>query len=111
MLTWSVRVLGLGVISVTLAGCTLYWYKPGADLPTFSAAHEECMKVSGTPVTEGQVHVNLEVYRTCLRARGWQRESASTTMPPPSHFRGQENEGPVALGTGPPQPASAEPRK
>jgi hypothetical protein len=44
MLTWSVRVLGLGMISVTLAGCTLYWYKPGADMATFSAAHQECMR-------------------------------------------------------------------
>ena len=49
MLTWAVRALGLGMISVTLAGCT--------------------------------------------------------------HFRGQENEGPVALGTVPPQPSSAEPRR
>jgi hypothetical protein len=55
-------------------------------------------------VTAGQVNVNLDVYRTCLKARGWQRESASTTQPPAGHFRGQENEGPVALGTVPPQP-------
>jgi hypothetical protein len=27
-----------------------------------------------------------------------------TTQPPAGHFRGQENEGPVALGTLPPQP-------
>jgi hypothetical protein len=106
MLIWSVRVLGLGMISVMLAGCTLYWYKPGADMTTFSAAHQECMKISGTPVTEGQVHVNLDVYRTCFKARGWQRESASTTQPPAGHFRGQENEGPVALGTVPPQPTT-----
>jgi hypothetical protein len=106
MLPWAVRVLGLGLISVTLAGCTLYWYKPGADLATFSAAHEECMKVSGTPVTTAQVHVNLDVYRTWLKARGWQRESASATQPPAGHFRGQENEGPVALGTVPPQPST-----
>ena len=40
MLTWSGRALGLVMISVTLAGCPLYWYKPGADMATFSAAHQ-----------------------------------------------------------------------
>ena len=55
-------------------------------------------------MTAGQVNVNLDVYRTCLKARGSQRESASTTQPPAGHFCGQENEGPVALGTVPPQP-------
>jgi hypothetical protein len=105
MLTWAVRMLGLGMISVALAGCTLYWYKPGADMATFTTAHQECMKVSGTPVSEGQVYVNLDVYRACLRARGWSRESASTTQPPAYHYRGQENDGPVPVTSIPPQPA------
>jgi hypothetical protein len=104
MLTWAVRMLGVGMISVVLSGCTLYWYKPGADMATFTTAHQECMKVSGTPVAEGQVHVNLDVYRTCLRARGWSRESASSTQPPANHYRGQENEGPVTVTSIPPQP-------
>ena len=73
-------------------------------MATFSAAHQECMKVSGTPVSEGQIYVNLDIYRTCLRARGWQRESASTTQPPAGYFRGQENEGPVTVTSVPSQP-------
>ena len=111
MLTWAVRMLGLGMISAVLAGCTLYWYKPGADMTTFTTAHQECLKIAGTPVAEGQIYVNLDMYRACLRARGWSRESASTMQPPAYHYRGQENEGPVALTSIPPQPASSQPAR
>jgi hypothetical protein len=94
-----------GFLTILLAGCQLYWVKPGADMAAFTADHHACVKTAGHPVDEAKtrVLVNLDVYRACLKARGWTREEGSKFANPPGFFRGLEDEGPVALGDVPKQ--------
>jgi hypothetical protein len=100
--------------ALTLAGCQLYWRKPGADEAAFTADHRDCVAKAGVPVSDDRVLVNLEVYRACLRVHGWQRESASGSGP--GIYRGLEDEGPVAReavpvahSPAPPAPAPVNP--
>lgn len=91
-----IRALALALCALVLSGCQLYWLKPGADMSAFTADHQACVKDGGTPVgSEGRVMVNLKVYRTCLRERGWSRETGSSYANPPGYYRGLEDEGPV----------------
>jgi hypothetical protein len=99
----AARWLALGVGTILLTGCQLYWLKPGANMAAFSADHTACVKTAGVPPGAEQVLVNLDLYRACLRTRGWQRETGSTFENPPGYFRGQENEGPVRVGEVPQQ--------
>jgi hypothetical protein len=82
---------------LALAGCQLFWLKPGADLPAFTADHQACVKTAGTPIVDEHVLVNLDMYRACLKSRGWVRETGNRYANPPGYFRGLEREGPVAL--------------
>ena len=95
--------LGLGLGTLLLAGCQLYWSRPGADMAGFTGDHQACVKAGGVPHGEGRVLVNLDLYRACLRARGWQRETGSSMGNLPGFFRGQEHEGPVRLDEVPEQ--------
>jgi hypothetical protein len=102
--------LGLGLGTLLLTGCQLYWIKPGADMAAFTSDHHACVKTAGVPPGAERVLVNLDLYRACLRSRGWQRETGSTVSNPPGYFRGQEHEGPVALGEVPEQTRTEERR-
>jgi hypothetical protein len=97
-------VLLTGLLT-TLSGCQLYWIRPGADMTAFTTDHHACLKTAGHPVDEAktQVLVNLDVYRACLKARGWSRETGSKFENPPGFFRGLEDEGPVPVGHVPKQ--------
>jgi hypothetical protein len=97
------RWLGLGLLAAALSGCQLYWTKPGTDLAAFSNDHTACVKTAGVPPGAELVLVNLDLYRACLRSRGWQRETGSSTYGTPGWFRGQEHEGPVRVGDVPAQ--------
>jgi hypothetical protein len=97
---------------LALAGCQLYWLKPGADMAAFTADHQACVKIAGSPVVEDRVLVNLDAYRACLKFRGWARETGSRYANPPGYFRGLEREGPVALTDVPAQvPTMEAPRR
>jgi hypothetical protein len=87
---------------VLLAGCQLYWSKPGADLTAFSADHRECTTKAAVPMRDDQVLVNLDVYRACLKALGWSRETGGK-FGMPGGYRGLEDEGPIRLGDPPRQ--------
>ena len=91
---------------VALAGCQLYWTKPEMQhqgaAGTFFTDHRECVVIAGTPRGAERVFVNLDIYRACLRSRGWQRVTGAKGGVGPGIFRGQEDEGPVAVGEGPP---------
>ena len=43
------------------------------------------------------VLVNLDMFKTCMKSRGWQREIGSKYGNPPGYYRGLEGEGPVRL--------------
>ena len=102
-------------VALLLAGCSqLYWTKPGANLSTFSADHEACVSGAARPVSAEDlreawvrrgvtappiedrhpVTISLGVYRDCLKARGWTRQTCGTSFTPPGLFRGLEDAGP-----------------
>lgn len=105
------RVVLIALMAISPLGCQLYWRKPGADLAAFAADHHACVRTAGHPVNEAKtfVLVNLDVYRACLKASGWSRETGSKTANPPGYFRGLENEGPVRVGEVPKQVPWSEP--
>jgi len=104
------RWLALGFGTLLLAGCQLYWKKPGADMAAFTGDHQTCVKTSGVPPGAERVLVNLDIYRACLRSRGWERETGSSMGNPPGFFRGQEHEGPVKIDEVPEQTPTMERR-
>ena len=104
------RRLVLALCMLALAGCQPYWIKLGADMAAFTSDHHACVKTAGSPVGTDVVLVNLDVYRGCLKTRGWQRETGSTYGNPPGYYRGLEHEGPVRLGEVPRQIPTVERR-
>jgi hypothetical protein len=107
------RLALVAALGATLTGCQLYWQKPGATLASFSADHRSCVTTAGTPLPgEDLVLVNLDLYRACLKYRGWKRETGGKFSNPPGYFRGLENEGPVRPDEIPEQiPSHAEIRR
>jgi hypothetical protein len=88
-------VLTAVLVALALSGCQLYWQKPKADLAAFTTDHQACTKIAASPAGDGRVFVNIDMYRACLRSKGWQRETSSSMGTPPGYFRGHENPGPV----------------
>ena len=88
-----------------LAGCQLYWTKPGATLADFAAAHQACLREVGvaTPGEPDSVLVNPETYKSCLRANGWQRVEDGTVATQSDRFRGIEEAKRVRLDSIPEQ--------
>jgi hypothetical protein len=81
------RLVGIAVLVVGLAaglsGCRYYWYKPQTTAEAFARDNDACLQEarSATPATQRYGVVNQEVYRACLRSRGYQREKK---LPPPT---------------------------
>jgi hypothetical protein len=96
------------LLAVALAGCQLYWRKPGADLAAFTADHQTCMAKAGADVGRDQVLVNLDVYRSCLKVHGWTRETGGKAGNPAGFYRGLEDEGPMPRGQMPKQVGETE---
>jgi hypothetical protein len=103
--TITAACLLIGALGV--GGCQLYWTKPDlqpyAAVAHFSDDHRECIKTAGVPPGAERVFVNLDLYRACLRAKGWQRVTAARGGVALGMFRGQEDEGPVNAGDVPQQ--------
>jgi hypothetical protein len=95
----------IGALGV--GGGQLGWAKPDlhpyASVAHFSGDHPECIKTAGGPPGAERVFVNLDLYRACLRAKGWQRVTAARGGVALGMFRGQEDEGPVNAGDVPQQ--------
>ena len=92
------RRLVLALCALALGGCQLYWLKSGADMNAFTADHQACVKAAGNPVGAPDiVLVNLDMFKACMKSRGWQRETGSKYGNPPGYYRGLEREGPVRL--------------
>jgi len=83
------------------AGCGLhYWQRPGADVQDFQQDSGSCVAEAKVP----RLGIEPEqMYRVCMRARGWQR--IQTGVPEPNQFRGPEE---VADFAAPPSPTAGQ---
>jgi hypothetical protein len=100
--------LGIVVAGQLLTGCQLYWTKPSARLDAFAPDHRDCVVAAGRPIpNDDRMLVALDLYRACLRSRGWERVTGSKVGVPPGYIRGLENEGPVRPNELPAQPSTA----
>ena len=108
VMSWPAHVVGLVIVVLLLAGCQLYWTKPGSNLAAFTADHQACMEKGAKDVGSGQVIVDLDVYRACLKVSGWKRETGGKVGNPAGFYRGLEDEGPMLLGFVPKQVGETE---
>lgn len=96
-------------LGLLLTGCGKhYWNKPGAGFAEFSRDHKECVNQSASMKSPDgtQGYVSDDVYRMCLRTRGWVRAQQQEPLPP-GWFRGIEDAGVTRLDAAPAQPGQA----
>jgi hypothetical protein len=102
------RALIAIAISLSLVGCGKhYWNKPGTSFADFSQDSRECAQENAIYMSGDKSYgiVRPELYRACMRGRGWVR--AQHPDPPPGWFRGIEGDDVVKLDAPPPQPHPA----
>lgn len=104
------RGLGLAVVvGLLLVGCGKhYWSKADAGPADFQRESAECARENAVLMGSNKDYgiVIADLYKNCLRTRGWNR--AQQFEPPPAGwFRGIEEDGPMRLEAPPPgaQPA------
>ena len=99
--------LGLAVMAgLLLVGCGKhYWSKSGAGPADFQRESAECARENAVQVSANKDYgiVIADLYKGCLKARGWQR-AQQFEPPPDGWFRGIEEDGLMRLE--PPPPAS-----
>jgi len=80
------------VLVTALAGCKHYWGKPGGTAEQFEIDSRECLKESSpTPQMVAYGIRSEQIYRGCLRARGWARAERPSENPGPGWYRGIED--------------------
>lgn len=99
------RWLGLAVMAgLLLVGCGKhYWGKPGAGPADFQRESAECARENAVQMSANKDYgiVIADLYKACLKTRGWQR--AQQFEPPPAGwFRGIEEDGLMRLEAPPP---------
>jgi hypothetical protein len=67
--------VGAALAAVSLSGCTaFYWSRPGTTPDQFTKDNQDCAKEAApTPSAVGYGIIIQDVYRACLRARGYVR--------------------------------------
>ncbi len=87
----GVTLLGILVLAMSLLGCAqYYWSRPTGSGDEFVRESLECARQAApNPVVAQYGIVGEEVYRGCLRARGWVREK-QWDPPPAGWYRGIE---------------------
>lgn len=85
------RTLAGLVLASGLGGCAQYhWSKDNTLEPEFHQESLACAREAApTPTAASQGVINDQMYRACLRARGWVREK-QWDPPPPGWYRGIE---------------------
>jgi hypothetical protein len=93
------------LFGVILAGCQMYWTKPNATLEEFTTDHQACVRELGMPAAPNSslVTVQPELFKRCLKARGWERVQDGTTATQPGRFRSVEGDDVVAVDSVPAQ--------
>jgi hypothetical protein len=89
----TARLAAFSLVLVTaLGGCKHYWGKPGGTAEQFETDSRECLKESSPTAQMAAYGVRSEqIYRGCLRARGWTRAEKDANYPPPGWYRGVED--------------------
>jgi hypothetical protein len=86
--------------SVAIAGCAngpTYWTKSGATPDGFLADHKPCFQTA----TIGYGVGNEEVYKRCMRSKGWTRvQGTGGELPSVPYFRGPEDDDEFVLSDG-----------
>src|SRR5499426_733361 len=94
--------VGIGLL---LVGCGKhYWSKPGAAASDFNRDSAECARENAVQVTANKDYgiVIADLYKMCLKARGWNRAQQLEPVPA-GWYRGIEEDGPMKFA--PPTPA------
>jgi len=95
-----VRPIGLAItVGLLLVGCGKhYWNKVGAGPADFTKDSNECARENSVQMSSDKEYaiVVADLYRACLKRRGWGR-AQQFDPPPPDWFRGIEDDGPVRL--------------
>ena len=75
MLPRAIIVAAGVVLAASLSGCTaFYWSRPGSTPDQFTKDNQECAKEAApTPSAVGYGIIIQDVYRACLKARGYIR--------------------------------------
>ena len=84
--------LGLLVIAMSLVGCAqYYWSRPNASGDDFARENVDCARQAAPNPAGVQYGVvfHEEVYRGCLRTKGWVRDW-QWAPPPAGWYRGIE---------------------
>ena len=87
-------IVGVGLL---LVGCGKhYWSKAGAGPADFNRESAECARENSVQMTANKDYgiVIADLYKMCLRSRGWVR-AQQFDPPPPDWFRGIEDDGPI----------------
>ena len=86
------QILGLLLFAVLVAGCVSgpwYWTRNAATPEQFESDHIECARAA----TIGYGVGSEQVYKNCLKQKGWTRVQGRGTQPPSvPHFRGIEDD-------------------
>jgi hypothetical protein len=83
--------VGLRLVTA-LAGCKHDWGKPGGTAEQFENDSKECLKESSpTPQMAAYGVRSEQIYRGCLRSRGWIRAEKDAYNPPPGWYCGIED--------------------
>jgi len=102
--------LGLAMaIGLLLVGCGKhYWNKPGAADSDFNKDSMECARENSVQMTPNKDYglVIADLYKMCLKARGWNRAQQLEPVPA-GWYRGIEEDGPMKFS--PPTPAQEPP--
>jgi hypothetical protein len=83
----SVAVVALLAASASSGCARFYWSKSGSSADEFARDSQACeSEATASPATAASVQ--QDIYRRCLSARGYTRESL--VLPPPTAYRGVE---------------------
>jgi len=96
-------------IGLLLVGCGKhYWNKPGAADSDFNKDSMDCARENSVQMTPNKDYgrVIADLYKMCLRARGWNRAQQLEPVPA-GWYRGIEEDGPMKFSppSSTPEPA------
>ena len=99
-------------LGLLLVGCGKhYWNKPGAADSDFNKDSMECARENSVQMAPNKDYgrVIADLYKMCLRARGWNRAQQLEPVPT-GWYRGIEEDGPIKFAPPPAQEPAAQPR-